>query len=334
MGLSDNDIISVIIPVYNEEAYLARCLDSVLSQTYERLEVITVDDGSTDRSPEILKGYALKDKRIKIISKENGGAASARNAGIEAAAGSYIGFVDADDWAEPGMYEALHKYLSTEGSKYEMALLLSRSLSGDGKPLEGVKDSEGAVRVLKQEEYFREMVMHEGVFSICNKLFCSEFLKGFRFLEGKRNEEFELLLRMLPGLSEGIPVLGIVGYNNNLPEHIASAGEYRQQYYEDRMYNAFTACRIARDHYPEYWEEGRRLRLVRLLDYMMHMPVEDMNPDNPFYMRMERFLKSEKAEIKKNRYLNKKQKTYLKLLAASPRGVRKIQGIGKQKGKV
>lgn len=331
MGLSTNDIISVIIPVYNEEAHLTRCLDSVLSQTYGNLEIITVDDGSTDRSPEILKEYAAKDKRIKIISMENGGASTARNMGIEAAAGSYIGFVDADDWAEEGMYEALYNYLSKEGSAYEMARIMCRSFSDDGKLIEEPKNEDGKTTVLKQEDYFRELVMHEGVFSLCNKLFRSSFLKQYRFMDGHRNEEFELMLRLLKGLSAGVPTIDSVLYNINLPVQTADGGVYKQQYYEDWMYNAFTACRIARDYYPEYWEEGKRLRLVRLLDYMTHMPIEEMKKDNAFYMRMERFLKSEKKEIKKNRYLSRKQKSYLFLLSTSPARIRKIQKAGQRR---
>ena len=331
MGLTENDIISVIIPVYNEEAHLTRCLESVLSQTYGNLEIITVDDGSTDRSPEILKEYAAKDKRIKIISKENGGASTARNMGIEAAEGSYIGFVDADDWAEEGMYEALYSYLSTEGSAYEMARIMCRSFSDDGKFIETPKNEDGKTTVLKQEDYFRELVMHEGVFSLCNKLFRSSFLKQYRFMEGHRNEEFELMLRLLKGLSAGVPSIASVLYNINLPVQTADGGVYKQQYYEDWMYNAFTACRIARDYYPEYWEEGKRLRLVRLLDYMTHMPIEEMKKDNAFYMRMERFLKSEKKEIKKNRYLSRKQKSYLFLLSTSPARIRKIQKAGQRR---
>ena len=150
-------------------------------------------------------------------------------------------------------------------------------------------------------------------------------------MDGHRNEEFELLLRMMPELAEGVPTLGFAGYNLSLPPEVAMHGVYSRQYYEDWMYNAFTACRIARDHYPEYWEEGKCLRLVRLLEYMKNIPVEEMNKDNAFYMRMERFLKSEKAEIKKNRYLSRKQKNYLFLLCASPAGVRKIGGRKKEK---
>ncbi len=324
MGLTDKDIISVVIPVYNKEAQLSRCLDSVLAQTYTKLEVILIDDGSSDSSAEICREYEARDERIRLICKENGGASSARNRGIEEAKGDYIGFVDADDWIEPGMYETLYDYLAGEGSGYEMAQLMSCNYTEDGQLVLPPKREDGRVEVLREEDYFRELIMHEGDSSFCTKLFRAEFIKKYRFREGHKNEDFELLLRMLPGLSKGIPTIGVAGYNINLVEQSATRGTYRQQLYEDMMYNAFTACRIARDHYPEYWEEGRRFRLVQLLDFMLHVPIEEMKKDNAFYMRMERFLKSEKKEIRKNKYLNQKQKNYLTLLAAAPVRVRKI----------
>lgn len=100
-------LVSVIIPAYNIEQYIGRCLDSVLSQTYENLEIIVVDDGSSDATGRILDDYEKKDTRIKVIHKENGGVSSARNKGLDKASGDYIGFVDGDDSIDPKMYETL-----------------------------------------------------------------------------------------------------------------------------------------------------------------------------------------------------------------------------------
>lgn len=100
-------IVSVLIPVYNVERYLERCLDSVTAQTLNNIEIICVDDGSTDNSIEILKRYSQEDKRIKIVQKRNGGLPSARNAGLDVAKGTYIGFVDSDDYIETTMYEKM-----------------------------------------------------------------------------------------------------------------------------------------------------------------------------------------------------------------------------------
>lgn len=100
-------LISVIIPVYNLEEYIVRTLNSVFSQTYSNIEVVAVDDGSTDKSPSLLDDYAEKESRLKVIHKQNEGVSKARMAGVAAAAGDYIGFVDGDDLIDPDMYERL-----------------------------------------------------------------------------------------------------------------------------------------------------------------------------------------------------------------------------------
>ena len=105
--MEQNVLISIIVPVYNVENYLPRCVDSILAQTYRNLEIILVDDGTRDASDKICDAYAARDSRIRVIHKENGGLSSARNAGIEIARGEYLGFVDSDDWIEPEMYELL-----------------------------------------------------------------------------------------------------------------------------------------------------------------------------------------------------------------------------------
>lgn len=97
--------ISIIVPVYNVEKYLSRCLDSLLNQTLIDIEIICVNDGSTDESLKILESYAEKDNRIKIVNKENGGLSSARNEGLKYVTSDYVGFVDSDDWIEPDTYE-------------------------------------------------------------------------------------------------------------------------------------------------------------------------------------------------------------------------------------
>lgn len=103
----DNPLISVIVPIYNVKQYMCQCIDSILAQDYMTLEIILVDDGSTDGSSDICDEYAKIDSRIKVIHKQNQGLSSARNAGLNVALGQYIGFVDSDDWIEPGMYSEL-----------------------------------------------------------------------------------------------------------------------------------------------------------------------------------------------------------------------------------
>lgn len=107
MQTNDTKKISIIVPVYNAEQYLSKCIESLTSQTYQDIQIILVDDGSTDLSPEICDSYAEGDDRIIVIHKKNCGVSAARNTGLKTATGSWIGFVDADDWVSSDMYQKL-----------------------------------------------------------------------------------------------------------------------------------------------------------------------------------------------------------------------------------
>ena len=104
----NEELISIMGPVYNVEEYLKECIDSIINQTYKRIEIILVDDGSTDKSGKICDDYAKIDKRIKVVHKENGGLSDARNVGISVSSGKYIAFVDSDDWVEKTMYKKMY----------------------------------------------------------------------------------------------------------------------------------------------------------------------------------------------------------------------------------
>ncbi|MDR0519073.1 MAG: glycosyltransferase [Clostridiales Family XIII bacterium] len=114
------DLISVIVAIYNKEYLIDECIQSIIEQTYHNLEIILVDDGSTDGSGDICDKYANSDSRILALHKENGGLSDARNAGVDAATGAYIAFVDGDDHLAPTMYETLHKALTESGSDVSM----------------------------------------------------------------------------------------------------------------------------------------------------------------------------------------------------------------------
>lgn len=106
--MNEADLLTIIVPIYNVEPYLHKCIDSILAQSYSHLEIILVDDGSTDNCGSICDEYTFKDKRIKVIHQHNQGLSAARNIGISTAKGIYIGFVDSDDWIAPDMYYNLH----------------------------------------------------------------------------------------------------------------------------------------------------------------------------------------------------------------------------------
>ena len=104
------ELISIVVPVYNIERYIEQCVLSICGQTYKNIEIILIDDGSTDGSGNICDNLAERDQRIKVIHKKHGGNATARRDGVNTAKGKYIGFVDGDDWIEPNMYESLYNF--------------------------------------------------------------------------------------------------------------------------------------------------------------------------------------------------------------------------------
>ena len=108
------ELISIVVPVYNVEKYLGKCLDSILGQTYRNLEIIVVDDGSTDHSGSICDEYGKKDPRVAVIHQDNQGVSAARTSGIGKARGQYVGFVDGDDWIAEGMYQDLYRAMKSQ----------------------------------------------------------------------------------------------------------------------------------------------------------------------------------------------------------------------------
>lgn len=175
-------LISVIVPVYKVEKYLPSCIDSLTAQTHENLEIILVDDGSPDICGEICDKYAEKDSRIKVIHKENGGVSSARNAGLDAAQGEYIGFVDSDDTVAPTMYEELYAELLKTNSDVSVCKLRRVQTKAQSEAAPG---SENIVRTeYTREEIIAEMIMVRTFSgSLCNKLFKAELVKNVRLDE-------------------------------------------------------------------------------------------------------------------------------------------------------
>lgn len=180
------DLISVIVPVYQVEDYLKRCVDSITKQTYENLEIILVDDGSPDRCGEMCEAYAKQDSRIRVLHQKNGGLSAARNAGIEAANGSFLAFVDSDDFIAGDFIEALYKALISTNSdisqcKYEY-------VTGD---LITKAKEPGKIRILSGKQMLVEMYDYEGAYNVVawNKLYKRSLFQKIRYPNGKIHED-------------------------------------------------------------------------------------------------------------------------------------------------
>lgn len=191
------DLISIIVPVYKVEKYLHRCVDSLMKQTYQKLEIILVDDGSPDHCGAICDKYAEKDKRFKVIHQKNGGASTARNTGIKVATGELIGFVDSDDWCDPGMYELLYQLMQDKNADISMCSFVMEK--SDGKQI--IESRKSRMKLtMNQEEALRSMAgsrkFEKAGYNVWNKLFKRNVIMDFhiQFPEGFKYAEDAIFL--------------------------------------------------------------------------------------------------------------------------------------------
>lgn len=186
--MESNPILSIIVPVYNVEKYINRCIDSILNQQFSDFELILVDDGSPDNCGQICDDYAKKDSRIRVIHKENGGLGSARNVGIELSRGNYIGFVDSDDWISTDMYAFLiqialeHKADIVSGS-----YILTKGSSEHLPKRYTTKTFEGIDKL----RFYLELGMKYRIsdYPVWNKIYKKDLFKDIRFPERQLFED-------------------------------------------------------------------------------------------------------------------------------------------------
>ena len=241
-------LISVLVPIYRIDRYLGICVESLLNQTYKNLEIILVDDGSPDRCPEICDLYASKDERIKVIHKENGGLVSARKAALMAAKGSYIGYVDGDDWVGPGFYHSL--YSSIKESDADIAIAgFSRDLFSSTKNIlnaipSGVYEGDALDAIKKQMIADGAFYRHGITTYLWNKLFKREVIEKYQIDMDNRITIGEDAATVYPAIMASRKIV----ITDNCAYH------YRQR--EDSM------LKTATNHNNEY------LKVMYLHDYM------------------------------------------------------------------
>ena len=183
--------ISVIIPVYDVEEYLHRCVDSVINQTYKDLEIILVDDESPDKCPEICDKYAKQDGRIKVIHKKNGGQSSARNIALDSQLeGDYVGFVDSDDWLDLDFYEHCMQLIE----EYDADVVQMGYIAFGNKSKARNKIEFEKIEIYEGKEilqYYMEDSTATGSYGVWRNLFKKECIGNLRFREGKINEDID-----------------------------------------------------------------------------------------------------------------------------------------------
>ncbi|WP_022760306.1 MULTISPECIES: glycosyltransferase family 2 protein [unclassified Butyrivibrio] len=357
--------ITIIIPAYNIEDLIIRCIESVCAQTYpdELLEIIVVDDGSTDDTYARVQNYidshgfnadgkdsstqdssnaaAGEKPRILLLHQDNGGSSKARNLGLSAATGDYIGFVDADDYVDPHMYETLMKAIiknSTEKEPVLMAQISRDEIAEDGTRLPDVCIPPVTENTVTGAEHMRTLLMHTGDASFCTKLTSRKLFQGEckGFPEGELNEDFYLMIHMLKRVKK-LVILPQQYYHvfyrsGSNSRKKADQKDYFPPVFTDIVRNSDVARNLVKKNFPELKEEAMRFCLIQRLDYLLHIPISKMNRHNRFYKKnVVGFLRKHISNIYNNEYMTKRDKTYLTLFVIAPKTIRvvhaKIRGL-------
>lgn len=179
--------ISIIVPIYNVEKYLQRCIDSILKQTFKDFELILVDDGSPDKCGEICDEYKKKDSRVRVIHKENGGLSDARNAGLDIAKGDYIGFVDSDDFINKNMYQVLYEAIIN--TRAEVSQCKFKYFSNESE-IKEINYGDEEYKLYRNTEAIESVIENEILnVNVWNKLYSRHLFKDIRFPKGKIHED-------------------------------------------------------------------------------------------------------------------------------------------------
>ena len=273
------DVISVIVPAYNVERYIGRCLDSIRKQTYQNLEIIAVDDGALDGTGKIINQYAEKDPRIVVIRKENGGVSSARAAGIARATGEYIGFVDGDDEIEPEMYEVLLK----NARKFQMKISHCGNKMIFPDRREELHYGTGKRLVQKKQEAVLELLKGAAIEpSLGNKLFHHSVVWEYRNADIwderiKVNEDL-LLNYLFFKKTDGAVFEDRTFYHYMIRENSATTSKKQLYHFTDPLKVARILCKDCENNktlYPVVYE--RYLRALMNLAVQREWPREAEN---------------------------------------------------------
>lgn len=193
-----NPLISVIVPVYNVEQYIHRCIDSIVNQTYSNIEIVLVDDASPDCCGEICDDYAKLNNKITVIHKQNGGLASARNAGVHVAKGDYICFVDSDDWIEKDTLEYCVNLVNAEKDTVDIVQYGVATVSSFD---DVVKSKSQAIKKLRGKDILNYLMVKsiktDSYFSVCRCIYAAHLVKNETFPEGRVNEDIVYKYRIL-----------------------------------------------------------------------------------------------------------------------------------------
>lgn len=302
--------ISIIVPVFNVENYLEDCINSILEQTFEQFEVILINDGSSDQSGIICDRYAKVDSRIKVIHKEYGGVSSARNMGVQAAQGEYIGFVDGDDRIDKDMYKTLLTLCEDTDSEIAVCKL--------GREIDGqlINDSnEEFVKEMNNTEAMKELF--KGVlyrFSLCNKLFKKSCFKNVEFPEGRIHEDLSTTYKLFAQAKKSI-YTNYIGYI-----YVKRSNSILTSTFNEKRLDAFIGweeiLQFMNSNYPELSREIMTGFVYNCIDnvYYILNQVESEETKKKYIINIQTYINRHYKKIMENKMCSLKYKYLISLL--------------------
>lgn len=311
---SNQPLISIIVPIFNVEQYLSKCIESLLNQTYKNLEIILSDDGSTDNSALICDHYAVHDSRIKVIHKKNGGLSDARNAGLDMATGEYIAFIDSDDYFELDAIETLVMI----AIKYDTSITHMKNyiVSSDYLIVENQSFGTRKVSICTSEKYIQGMCEKRKSESVCDKLFKSELFSERRFEKGRLNEDFLFLSKIL-FTDLKIAEVDYSGYNYyQRPGSITNSGYGKSLV--DAVKNAYELKELAHIKNPKLEKYFARLTLFQARTLFIVIPWENVRENKNDYIDSLYYLRKSLPFVKEA-HLSMKDKLIVLAIGKMPK---------------
>ena len=281
--MAQDILISVIVPVYNVQEYLARCVASIQNQTYQNTEIILVDDGSQDASGELCEQLAQNDSRIRVIHKENGGLSSARNAGIDTARGEYLSFVDSDDWVELEMLETM---LETALQKQVKLVSCGRYDVQSDTGVRSVGLCHKQPETVSVEEFLRRIFIWDNCdFSACDKFYHRSLFETYRFPYGMRSEDVAVMYRIIDR-TDRVALLDKPFYNYfHRPSSITTAVKVSDNTFHFLQHTQEILPYI-REHHPAIVDSARYFRFRALLFTLQSLELTDKETRQHYRDRM------------------------------------------------
>lgn len=306
-------LISVIVPVFKVEPWLERCVDSIRNQTYQNLEIILVDDGSPDKCGEMCDRFAQEDSRIRVIHRENGGLSAARNSGLDACQGEYIGFVDSDDAIHPEMYSRLYADICTHKTRLAFCQPL---MCEDG--CFSFPPADSPVVCFSKNEALRKSLKEIIWFSAWTKLYHRSLFDDIRYPQGRTNEDYPVTIRIFDRCDHVAVDLNRLYAYCKRRGSITTTSSYQNAF--DQITSAEEVLKYIKETHPELAGLASRILLSACVGFLLKTDDVYVNEFEARRNDVFEIIRKYYPEETKNQYLGLSQKA---LLTAACSGKRK-----------